>query len=124
MELIDREEVIKTLLKFETVKELGSYIHGKSTCGGQASVAYIEGGRTDILWVINKLQVYNIKEDNMEKYTFTIENSKGDSTMSFEVYKDNNNEIKIGQTNNCSLADSDYDYIFNTDNQLFRIQAD
>ena len=59
----------------------------------------------------------------MKKHTFEIENNDG-STMSFEVYKDNNNEIKIGQTNNCSLADSDYDYIFNTDNQLFRIQAD
>lgn len=59
MELISKEEVIKTLLKFETVKELGNYTHSKSTCGGQAFVAYIEGGRTDILYAINQLKVYS-----------------------------------------------------------------
>jgi hypothetical protein len=50
MEYISKEEVLKVLKKYETVKEKGN-----CACG-----AYIEGGRTDILWDINKLKTINI----------------------------------------------------------------
>lgn len=62
MELVSKEEVIKALKKFETVKELGSFTRGTSTCSGQACVAYIEGGRTNILWAIDQLKTYDIEE--------------------------------------------------------------
>lgn len=60
----------------------------------------------------------------MKKYSFTIENEKGDSLASFEITIDENREIAITETKDCSLADVDVDYIFRTENPLFRIQAD
>lgn len=45
--------------------------------------------------------------------------------MSFEISIDKDGEIEITNTDNCSLADVEgEDYIFNTKNQLYRIQAE
>ena len=60
----------------------------------------------------------------MKKHTFEIENNDGSTIMTFEVSLDENGEIDITRFQDCSWADVDTDYVFNTDNQLFRIQAD
>lgn len=60
----------------------------------------------------------------MKKYSFTIENWAGDSIMSFELSVDENGGIEITDTEGCSLADVTNDYIFLTENPLFRIQQD
>ena len=58
----------------------------------------------------------------MKKATFEIEKSNGETFFAFEITVHENGQIKISNTKNCSLADIDGDYIFNTNNELFRIQ--
>ncbi len=60
----------------------------------------------------------------MKKFSFEIENDNGGTMMAFEVSINETGELNVTQTQNCNLADVDDDYIFNTDNQLFRIQSD
>ena len=60
----------------------------------------------------------------MNKFTFEIETSDGNGIMAFEISVAENGELEITKTWNCNLADVDGDYIFNTENSLYRIQAD
>lgn len=56
--------------------------------------------------------------------SFEIEHFNGDTYMAFmlEIYDDGT--VEVLKQRDCSLADVDGDYIFNTDNELYRIQAD
>lgn len=58
-----------------------------------------------------------------QSVSFEIEHYNGDTYMSFVVNMNNGN-VEITNTRNCSEADVDWDYIFHTDNDLIRIQAD
>lgn len=60
----------------------------------------------------------------IKKFSFEIENSSGGTMMAFEVSVNEKGELDVTKLQDCSLADVDGDYIFNTDNQLFRIQCD
>ena len=60
----------------------------------------------------------------MNKLTFEIEHPSGDTYMAFEVTVNDDGKIAITKNLNCSLADIDGDYIFDTDNNNYRIQAD
>ena len=59
----------------------------------------------------------------MKKISFEIEHPSGDTYMAFELTIDANEKPKITKTRNCGLADIDEDYMFNTDNLLYRIQG-
>ena len=63
-----------------------------------------------------------LKEIN--RISFTMEHFNGDSYMSFILSIKEDGSIEIVDTDNCSCADTDGDYIFDTDNDLYRIQAD
>ena len=60
----------------------------------------------------------------MKKFTLEIENYNGNTMMAFEIGIGDDGELKILQVENCSLAGRDGDYIFDTGNDLFRIQSD
>ena len=53
-----------------------------------------------------------------------IEHYHGDTYMSFIISIDENGNVDISNTDNCGLADIDGDYLYGTDNDLYRIQAD
>jgi hypothetical protein len=44
--------------------------------------------------------------------------------MAFMLSIKDDGTVEVINTNECSLADVDGDYIFDTDNDLYRIQAD
>lgn len=54
----------------------------------------------------------------------TIEHFDGNEYLSFILTIDENGETDIGETRNCSMADKDGDYLFDTDDILIRVQAD
>lgn len=56
-------------------------------------------------------------------FVFEIESSDGNTIMAFEVAV-NGDELEIVRTRDCSHADTDGDYIFDTDADLYRIQSD
>lgn len=60
----------------------------------------------------------------MKTYTFEIEKYNGDTFLAFEISVDEDGAIDITKTKDCSLADVDGDYIFDTDNDLYRIQSE
>lgn len=49
-----------------------------------------------------------------------IEDTNGNTIMAISIDKNGN----ISELQNCSVADADDDYIFNTNKELIRIQAD
>lgn len=55
------------------------------------------------------------------KKTIEIEDYYGNRLMAFEI---NLSTGKIERTESCSYADSDGDYIFDSDNELIRVQSD
>lgn len=57
---------------------------------------------------------------NVISKVITIEDSNGDSIMSFEIDILGN----IIRMENCNVADIDYDYIFDTNKELIRLQAE
>ena len=67
----------------------------------------------------------------IKKVTFEIETNNGDcengiynDVFAFEITVYADGKIEVTKTNCCSLADIDNDYIFNTKNDLYRIQED
>lgn len=54
------------------------------------------------------------------KITIEFENGNGDTLCAIQIDKN----LKVVEFQDCSLADICGDYIFNTDNQLVRIQLD
>ena len=59
----------------------------------------------------------------MKKISFEIEHPSGDTYMAFELTIDDNGNAEVTKTRNCDLADIDGDYMFDTDNDLYRIQG-
>lgn len=64
------------------------------------------------------------KNETINKVSFEIEHFHGDTYFGFMVEIKKNGEIEICEEKGCSLADVDGDYIFDTDNDLYRMQAD
>ena len=60
----------------------------------------------------------------IKRVSFEIEHYHGDTYMSFELSIKDDGTVEMVKSNNCSLADITGDYIFNTSNDLYRIQAD
>lgn len=60
----------------------------------------------------------------INRVSFEIEHSNGDMYMGFMLSIKEDGTVEIVKEYNCSLADVDGDYVFETDNDLFRIQAD
>lgn len=56
-------------------------------------------------------------------FVFEIESYEGATMMAFEITV-NGDELEITKTSDCSHADTDNDYIFETDANLYRIQSD
>ena len=63
----------------------------------------------------------NLKTDQI---TIEIEASRGGTLMAFAFYVNDEGELVITKTENCDLADRDNDYIFESSEDLYRIQAD
>lgn len=60
----------------------------------------------------------------INRVTFEIEEWHGDTFLAFEIAIFDNGEIDVTKYHHCSLADTDGDYIFETENELYRIQKD
>lgn len=58
-----------------------------------------------------------------KKFVFEIEAYDGNTIMAFEI-EVKGDEVEILKTLDCSHADTDNDYIFETEADLYRIQAD
>ena len=58
--------------------------------------------------------------ENILNKVIEIEDYNGNTIMAFEIDEKGN----IKQMADCSIADEDFDYIFNTNKNLIRIQAD
>ena len=60
----------------------------------------------------------------ISKVSFEIEHYNGNAYMSFMLSIKEDGTVEVINERECSLADIDGDYIYNTDNSLYRIQAD
>lgn len=58
--------------------------------------------------------------DNILNKVIEIEDYNGNTIMAISIDENGN----ISELQNCSVADTDDDYIFNTNKELIRIQAD
>ena len=58
-----------------------------------------------------------------KKFVFEIESYEGITMMAFEITV-NGDELEITKTMDCNHADTDGDYIFDTEADLYRIQSD
>lgn len=59
----------------------------------------------------------------LKKISFAIEHDNGDTYMGFMLSIKDDGTVDVIALSECSLADIDTDCLFNTDNELFRIQA-
>jgi len=55
---------------------------------------------------------------------FEIENGNGETLIAFQIKINEKKEIEIIKLQDCSYADRDNDYIFNSKDELIRIQMD
>ena len=60
----------------------------------------------------------------INRVSFEIESCNGQTYLGFMLSVKEDGTVELLKTHKCSLADVDGDYIFNTDNDLYRIQAD
>lgn len=60
----------------------------------------------------------------IKRVSFEIEHYNGNTYMGFMLSIKDDGSVEIINTTECSLADVDADYLFETDNDLYRIQAD
>ena len=60
----------------------------------------------------------------INRVSFEIEHYNGDTYMSFMLSIKEDGTVEVINEKECSLADVDGDYIYDTDNSLYRIQAD
>lgn len=58
-----------------------------------------------------------------KKFVFEIESYYGATMMAFEITV-NGDELEVTKTMDCNHADTDADYIFGTEADLYRIQSD
>jgi hypothetical protein len=59
----------------------------------------------------------------INRVSFEIEHDNGETYMSFMLSIKDDGNVEVIKTSDCSLADIDGDYVFETDNELYRIQA-
>ena len=60
----------------------------------------------------------------INRVSFEIEHYDGDTYMGFMLSIKDDGSVEVIKTLYCDLADVNGDYIFDTDNNLYRIQAD
>ena len=60
----------------------------------------------------------------INKVSFEVEHYNGDTYFGFMLSIKEDGSVEVIKTTDCSLADIDGDYIFDTENDLYRIQAD
>lgn len=60
----------------------------------------------------------------IKRVSFEIEHYNGSSYMGFMLSIKDDGTVDVIKTDNCNLADVDGDYIFDSENDLYRIQAD
>jgi hypothetical protein len=60
----------------------------------------------------------------IKRISFEIEHYNGSTYMGFMLSIKDDGTVDVVKTSYCSLADVDGDYIFDTENDLYRIQAD
>jgi len=60
----------------------------------------------------------------INRVSFEIEHCNGDTYFGFMLSIKDDGSVEVIKTTDCSLADVDGDYIFGTDNSLYRVQAD
>ena len=59
----------------------------------------------------------------IKRVSFEVEHYNGSTYMGFMLSIKDDGTVDIIKTNNCNLADIDGDYIFDSENDLYRIQA-
>jgi hypothetical protein len=83
---------------------------------------------TCLLSLSKKKETDGRESDTMAKeinrVSFEIEHYDGDSYMTFMLSIKEDGTVEVINEKECSLADIDGDYIYGTDNDLYRIQAD
>ena len=60
----------------------------------------------------------------INRVSFEVEHYNGSTYMGFMLSIKEDGSVEVINTSDCSIADVDSDYIFDTDNDLYRIQAD
>lgn len=60
----------------------------------------------------------------IKRISFELEHYNGSTYMGFMLSIKDDGTVDVIKTKNCNLADVDGDYIFNSENDLYRIQAD
>lgn len=60
----------------------------------------------------------------INRVSFEIEHSDGNTYFGFMLSVKDDGTVEVIKTIDCNLADVDGDYIFNTSNELYRMQAD
>lgn len=60
----------------------------------------------------------------INRVSFEIEHYDGDTYVGFMLSIKEDGSVEVIKEYDCSLADIGNDYIFNTDNSLYRIQSD
>lgn len=60
----------------------------------------------------------------INRVSFEIEHYNGDTYMGFILSIKDDGTVEVVKEKECSVADVTDDYIFNTENNLYRIQAD
>ena len=60
----------------------------------------------------------------IKRVSFEIEHYDGDTYMSFMLSIKDDGSVDVVRESNCSLADITDDYVYNTNNYLYRMQAD
>ena len=60
----------------------------------------------------------------IKRISFEIEHYNGNGYMAFMLSIKDDGTVDVINTSECSMADVDGDYIFDTENDLYRIQAD
>lgn len=60
----------------------------------------------------------------IKRVSFVIEHYNGNGYMAFMLSIKDDGSVEVINTSECSVADVDGDYIFDTDSDLYRIQAD
>ena len=60
----------------------------------------------------------------INRISFEIEHYNGSTYMGFMLSIKDDGTVDVVNVSDCSLADVDVDYIFDSNNDLYRIQAD
>jgi hypothetical protein len=60
----------------------------------------------------------------INRVSFEIEHYNGSTYMGFVLSIKDDGTVDVIKTSECNHADTDEDYLFDTDNELLRIQAD